>query len=170
MVNQRKREIFGLKLGHTPDIATRARAVPIYATTSFTFKNVEHAANVFGGKENNPTSSVFEQRMAALEDGTNAISTPSGQLKVTLPRLGINVKFIRGDDPEEFARLIDDKTKAIYLESMVNPKFDVPDFEAICKIAHVAGISIIDNTFGVGGYLIKPIEHGADIVVHGATR
>ncbi|CAB4399503.1 unnamed protein product [Rhizophagus irregularis] len=89
---------------------------------------------------------------------------------VTLPRLGINVKFIRGDDPEEFARLIDDKTKAIYLESMVNPKFDVPDFEAICKIAHVAGISIIDNTFGVGGYLIKPIEHGADIVVHGATR
>ncbi|CAB5367610.1 unnamed protein product [Rhizophagus irregularis] len=180
MVNQRKREIFGLKLGHTPDIATRARAVPIYATTSFTFKNVEHAANVFGGKENNPTSSVFEQRMAALEDGTNAISTPSGQVaqfvaisticSVTLPRLGINVKFIRGDDPEEFARLIDDKTKAIYLESMVNPKFDVPDFEAICKIAHVAGISIIDNTFGVGGYLIKPIEHGADIVVHGATR
>ncbi|POG64414.1 hypothetical protein GLOIN_2v1675865 [Rhizophagus irregularis DAOM 181602=DAOM 197198] len=174
----------------TPDITTRARAVPIYATTSFTFKNVEHAANVFGA--------VFEERMAALEGGTNAIFTPSGQaaqfvaisticsvgdniistnclyggiyiqFKVTLPRFGINVKFVQGDDPEEFARLIDNKTKAIYLESMGNPKLNIPDF-AICKIAHVAGIPvIIDNTFGAGnGYLIKPIEHGADIVVHG---
>ncbi|CAB4479663.1 unnamed protein product [Rhizophagus irregularis] len=146
-------------LSHTPDIATRARAVPIYATTSFTFKNVEHAANVFG---DNPTSSVFEQRMAALEGGTNAIFTPSGQAaqfvaisticSVTLPRLGINVKFVQGDDPEEFARLIHDKTKAIYLDSMGNPKFNIPDF-AICKIAHVAGIPvIIDNTFGAGKY------------------
>ncbi|CAB5364290.1 unnamed protein product [Rhizophagus irregularis] len=195
-------------LSHTPDIATRARAVPIYATTSFTFKNVEHAANVFGGKE--VSSHLYEiiqhhlylnrewprlkvelklflhhldrlhnllpyQRFArwviiyiisakCLYGGTYI------QLKVTLPRLGINVKFVQGDDPEEFARLIDDKTKAIYLDSMGNPKFNIPDF-AICKIAHVAGIPvIIDNTFGAGGlrgYLIKPIEHGADIVIHG---
>ncbi|CAB4399494.1 unnamed protein product [Rhizophagus irregularis] len=149
----------------------------------------------------NPTTSVFEQRMAALEGGTNAISTSSGQaaqfvaitticsmgdniistsclyggtyiqFKVTLPRFGINVKFVQGDDPEEFSKLIDDKTKAIYLESMGNPKFNVPDFEAICKVAHDAGIPVIvDNTFGAGGYLIKPIEHGADIVVHSATK
>ncbi|PKK69036.1 O-acetylhomoserine/O-acetylserine sulfhydrylase [Rhizophagus irregularis] len=202
-------ETLQLHAGHTPDIATRARAVPIYATTSFTFKNAEHAANVFGGKEvayvysrmDNPTTSVFEQRMAALEGGTNAISTSSGQaaqfvaitticsmgdniistsclyggtyiqFKVTLPRFGINVKFVQGDDPEEFSKLIDDKTKAIYLESMGNPKFNVPDFEAICKVAHDAGIPVIvDNTFGAGGYLIKPIEHGADIVVHSATK
>ncbi|UZO14613.1 uncharacterized protein OCT59_006066 [Rhizophagus irregularis] len=169
----------------TPDITTRARAVPIYATTSFTFKNVEHAANVFG---DNPTSSVFEERMAALEGGTNAIFTPSGQaaqfvaisticsvgdniistnclyggiyiqFKVTLPRFGINVKFVQGDDPEEFARLIDNKTKAIYLESMGNPKLNIPDF-AICKIAHVAGIPvIIDNTFGAVVILLSQLN------------
>ncbi|PKC68614.1 PLP-dependent transferase [Rhizophagus irregularis] len=159
-------ETFQLHAGHTPSIATRARAAPIYATTSFTFESAEHAANVFGA--------VFEQRMAALEGGTNAISTSSGQaaqfvaisticsigdniistsclyggtyiqFKVTLQRLGINVKFVQGDDPEEFSRLIDDKTRAIYLPV------------------------IVDNTFG--GYLIKPIEHGANIVVHSAMK
>ncbi|RGB27621.1 O-acetylhomoserine/O-acetylserine sulfhydrylase [Rhizophagus diaphanus] len=139
--------------------------------------------------------------MAALEGGVSALSTSSGQaaqfitvinlcvagdniisssylyggtyiqFKVTLPRLGINVKFVQGDDPEEFAKLIDDNTKAIYLESMGNPKFNIPDFEAICKVAHDAGIPVIvDNTFGAAGYLIKPIKHGADIVVHSATK
>ncbi|POG59400.1 putative O-acetylhomoserine -lyase protein [Rhizophagus irregularis DAOM 181602=DAOM 197198] len=202
-------ETLQLHAGQEPDAVTRARAVPIYATTSYTFKNSEHAANVFAGKElahiysriDNPTLFVFERRMAALEGGVAAMSTSSGQaaqfitvinlcvagdniisssylyggtyiqFKVTLPRLGINVKFVQGDDPEEFAKLIDDNTKAIYLESMGNPKFNIPDFEAICKVAHDAGIPVIvDNTFGAAGYLIKPIKYGADIVVHSATK
>ncbi|RIA93823.1 O-acetylhomoserine/O-acetylserine sulfhydrylase [Glomus cerebriforme] len=202
-------ETLQLHAGQTPDIATRSRAVPIYATAAFSFKSSEHASNLFEGKEtayvysrmDNPTTHVFEKRMAALEGGANAISTSSGmaaqfvtittlcsvgdniisstclyggtyiQFKVTLPKFGINVKFVQGDDPEEIAKLIDDKTKAIFFESMGNPKFNIPDFEAICKVAHDAGIPVVvDNTFGAGGYLIQPIKHGADIVVHSATK
>ncbi|KAH0537155.1 hypothetical protein FGG08_006025 [Glutinoglossum americanum] len=157
----------------------------------------------------NPTVDVFEKRMAALEGGVAAVAASSGQsaqfmtlaalahagdniistsylyggtynqFKVFLPRLGITTKFVSGDDAEDFAKLIDDKTKAIYIESIGNPKYNVPDFEAIAKVAHEAGIPLVvqslrasqvDNTFGAGGYLVRPIDHGADIVVHSATK
>ncbi|CAG8519151.1 9319_t:CDS:2 [Diversispora eburnea] len=149
----------------------------------------------------NPTIGVFEKRISALEGGISAVATSSGQaaqftaisticmcgdniistsflyggtynqFKVTLPRLGINVKFVNGDDPEEFKNLIDNKTKAIYIESIGNPKFNIPDFEAIAKVAHDAGIPlIVDNTFGAGGYFFQPFKWGADIIVHSATK
>ncbi|KAI9840782.1 MAG: Homocysteine synthase [Sclerophora amabilis] len=149
----------------------------------------------------NPTVDVFEKRIAALEGGVAAVAASSGQaaqfmtivtlaqagdniistsnlyggtynqFKVFIPRLGIHTKFVNGDKPEDFARLIDDKTKAIYLESIGNPRYNIPDFEAIVKIAHDAGVPVVvDNTFGAGGYFIRPIEHGADIVVHSATK
>ncbi|GME27048.1 putative o-acetylhomoserine -lyase protein [Neofusicoccum parvum] len=149
----------------------------------------------------NPTVGVFEKRIAALEGGVAAVAAASGQaaqfmaiaalaevgdniistsnlyggtynqFKVAFPRLGINTKFVDGDKPEDFKALIDDKTKAIYLESIGNPKYNVPDFEAIAKIAHDAGVPVIvDNTFGAGGYFCRPIDHGADIVVHSATK
>ncbi|KAL7336051.1 Homocysteine/cysteine synthase, variant 2 [Mucor circinelloides] len=149
----------------------------------------------------NPTNDVLEKRIAALEGGAAAVLTSSGQaaqftaittlasagdnivssaslyggtyiqLKVLLPRLGINVKFVPNDDPEEIAKAIDDKTKAVYVESLGNPSFSIPDFEGIARVAHEKGVPlIVDNTFGAGGYLIKPIEHGADIVVHSATK
>ncbi|CAG8642911.1 4594_t:CDS:2, partial [Cetraspora pellucida] len=179
-------ETLQLHAGYTPDPTTLARAVPIYASSSFVFKN---------------TTRVFEKRIAALEGGSVALATSSGQaaqftaiaticiagdniistsylyggtynqFKITLPRLGINVKFVQGDDPQEFANLIDENTKAIYIESMGNPKFNIPDFESIAKVAHDAGIPLmVDNTCGAGGYLIQPIKHGADIVVHSATK
>ncbi|KAH7031966.1 hypothetical protein B0J12DRAFT_311862 [Macrophomina phaseolina] len=149
----------------------------------------------------NPTVDVFEKRIAALEGGVAAIATSSGQaaqflaiaalaevgdniistsnlyggtynqFKVAFPRLGIQTKFVNGDKPEDFKALIDDKTKAIYLESIGNPRYNVPDFEAIAKVAHDAGVPVIvDNTFGAGGFFCRPIEHGADIVVHSATK
>jgi O-acetylhomoserine/O-acetylserine sulfhydrylase len=149
----------------------------------------------------NPTVDVFEKRIAALEGGVAAVAAASGQaaqfmafaalahvgdnivstsnsyggtfnqLKVFLPRLGITTKFVKGDSPEDIAAAIDDKTKAVYLESIGNPRYNVPDIEAIAKVAHDAGVPlIIDNTFGAGGYFIRPIEHGADIVVHSATK
>lgn len=149
----------------------------------------------------NPTNDVFEKRMAALEGGVGALAVSSGQaaqflaitglahtgdnivttsclyggsynqFKVTLKRLGIEARFVNGDDPEEFAKLIDPKTKAIYFESIGNPKYNVPDIERIVKIAHDKGIPVVvDNTFGAGGYLINPIKHGVDIVVHSATK
>ncbi|EMG47476.1 MET17 Homocysteine/cysteine synthase [Candida maltosa Xu316] len=149
----------------------------------------------------NPTNDVFEQRIAALEGGIGALATASGQsaqflaiaglahagdnvvstsflyggtynqFKVAFKRLGIQTKFVNGDSPEEFARLIDDKTKAIYIETIGNPKYNVPDFEKITKIAHDNGIPVVvDNTFGAGGFLVNPIAHGADIVVHSATK
>jgi O-acetylhomoserine (thiol)-lyase len=149
----------------------------------------------------NPTTDVFEQRIAALEGGVAALATSSGQaaqflaiatiaqagdnivstsllyggtynqFKVTLPRLGIEVKFVEGDDPEGFRKLIDAKTKALYVETIGNPGSNVPDFEKIARIAHEHGIPlIVDNTFGAGGYLCRPIEHGADIVVASATK
>ncbi|KAG9241101.1 homocysteine synthase CysD [Calycina marina] len=202
-------ETLQLHAGHTPDSTTNARAVPIYATTSYTFNDSAHAARLFGLKEfgniysriMNPTVDVFEKRIAALEGGIAAVAASSGQaaqfmafsalahagdniisttniyggtynqLKVFLPRLGINTKFVDGDKPENFAAAIDEKTKAIFIESIGNPKYNIPDFEAIAKIAHDHGIPlVVDNTFGAGGYFVRPIEHGADIVVHSATK
>ncbi|KAF2660838.1 O-acetylhomoserine ami [Lophiostoma macrostomum CBS 122681] len=149
----------------------------------------------------NPTVDVFEKRIAALEGGVAALAASSGQaaqfiaiatlaqvgdnivstsnlyggtynqLKVMLPRLGIQTKFVNGDSPEDFKSAIDDKTKAIYLESIGNPKYNIPDFEKIAEIAHEAGVPVVvDNTFGAGGYFVRPIDHGADIVVHSATK
>ncbi|RDW71314.1 o-acetylhomoserine ami [Coleophoma cylindrospora] len=202
-------ETLQLHAGQIPDPATNARAVPIYATTSFTFNDSAHGARLFGLKEfgniysriMNPTNDVFEKRMAALEGGVAAVAASSGQaaqfmaiatiahagdnivsttnlyggtynqLKVFLPRLGIHTKFIPGDKPEDFAATIDEKTKAIYIESIGNPKYNVPDIEAIAKVAHEHGVPlIVDNTFGAGGYFVQPIKHGADIVVHSTTK
>ncbi|KAJ3207533.1 Homocysteine synthase [Entophlyctis luteolus] len=202
-------ETLQLHAGASPDSATNARAVPIYATTSYTFNNADHGAKLFALQEfgniytriMNPTTDVFEKRIAALEGGVAAVATSSGQaaqflaianiaesgdniistsylyggtynqFKVALPRLGITVKFVDGDKPEDFIPLIDEKTKAIYVESIGNPRHNVPDFEAIAKVAHDHGIPlIVDNTFGIGGYLVRPIEHGADIVVASATK
>ncbi|KAI1844154.1 hypothetical protein JX266_009638 [Neoarthrinium moseri] len=202
-------ETLQLHAGQAPDPATNSRAVPIYATTSYTFNDSAHGARLFGLKEfgniysriMNPTVDVFEKRIAALEGGVAAVATASGQaaqfmaltalahsgdnivsttnlyggtynqLKVLLPRFGITTKFIDGDKAEDFAAAIDDKTKAVYIESIGNPRYNVPDFEAIAKAAHEKGVPVIvDNTFGAGGYFVRPIEHGADIVVHSATK
>src|SRR5574337_1453606 len=202
-------ETLQLHAGQQPDSNTKSRAVPIYQTTSYVFNNTEHAANLFGLKKfgniytriMNPTSDVFEQRVAALEGGVAALATASGQaaqllaittlaqagdnivsgsalyggtynqFKVTLPRLGIQVKFVEGDDPQDFRRAIDKNTKALYVETIGNPGFNVPDFEALAKVAHEADLPlIVDNTFGAAGYLARPIEYGADIVVASATK
>jgi len=204
-----KFETLQIHAGAGPAPGTNARATPIYATTSYTFNDSAHGARLFGLQEfgniytriMNPTTDVFEKRLAALEGGVMAIATASGQaaqaqaiftiagagdnivstsflyggtynqFKVNFPRLGINVKFAKGDAPEEFQRLIDSKTKAVFLETQGNPQFNVPDFEAIAKIAHAAGVPVIvDNTFGMGGYLCNPFKHGADIIVHSATK
>jgi len=191
----------------SPDPTTGARAVPIYQTTSYVFKNADHAANLFALKEfgniytriMNPTTDVFERRIAALEGGTGALAVSSGQaaetlailaitqlgdeivsannlyggtyelFHYTLPKLGRTAKFVDSTKPEEFRKAIGPKTKAIYAETIGNPKLDVPDFEAISKIAHDAGIPfIVDNTVGVG--IVRPIDHGVDIVVSSATK
>ncbi|MCB0282979.1 MAG: O-acetylhomoserine aminocarboxypropyltransferase/cysteine synthase [Calditrichae bacterium] len=202
-------ETLQLHAGQQPDSATNARAVPLYQTTSFNFNNSEHAASLFALKEfgniytriMNPTTAVFEERIAALEGGVAAVATSSGQaaqflaistiaqagenivstsylyggtynqFKVTLPRLGIGVKFVEKDTPEDFEKKIDDKTKAIYIETIGNPKLNIADIESIAAIAHKHNIPlIVDNTFGAGGYLVQPIKHGADIVTHSATK
>lgn len=202
-------ETLQVHAGQEPAPGTNARAVPIYQTTSYTFDDADHGARLFALKEfgniytriMNPTTDVFEKRIAALEGGVAALATASGQaaqfltittiaqrgdnivsssslyggtynqFKVTLPRLGIDVRFVDGDDPENFRRAIDKDTKALYLESIGNPGFNVPDFEAIAAIAHDNGIPlIVDNTFGAAGFLARPIEHGADIVVASATK
>ncbi|CEJ81632.1 Putative Homocysteine synthase CysD [[Torrubiella] hemipterigena] len=202
-------ETLQIHAGTAPDPATNARAVPIYATTSFTFNDSAHGARLFGLKEfgniysriMNPTVDVFEKRIAALEGGVAALAASSGQaaqfitistlahagdnivstsnlyggtynqFKVFLPRLGIQTKFVNGDNPDEIAAAIDDKTKAVYVESIGNPRYNVPDLEAIAKVAHDKGVPlVVDNTFGAGGYFVRPIDHGADIVVHSATK
>ena len=202
-------ETLQLHAGQVVDPATNSRAVPIYQTTSYNFNDAEHAANLFGLKAfgniytriMNPTTDVFEKRIAALEGGAAALATSSGQaaqllaisnitqagenivstsllyggtynqFKVTFPRLGIGVKFVDGDDPADFQKLIDKKTKALYIETQGNPKLNIPDIEAIAKVAHDAGLPlIVDNTFGAAGYLARPIDHGADIVVQSATK
>ena len=202
-------ETLQLHAGHKPDAATNARAVPIYQTTSFVFNDAEHAGNLFALKEfgniytriMNPTTDVFEQRIAALEGGVAALATASGQaaqflalstilqagqnivstsklyggtynqFKVAFPRLGIDVKFTKRDTIEEFEQLIDDKTRALYIESVSNPELIVPDIEALANLAHRHDIPlVVDNTFGAAGYLVRPIDHGADIVTASATK
>ncbi|HVP67290.1 MAG TPA: O-acetylhomoserine aminocarboxypropyltransferase/cysteine synthase [Anaeromyxobacteraceae bacterium] len=202
-------ETLQVHAGQEPAPGTNARAVPIYQTTSYTFDSAEHGANLFALKEfgniytriMNPTTDVFEKRVAALEGGVAALATSSGQaaqflaisniaqagdnlvstsllyggtynqFKVTLPRLGIGVKLVEGDDAAQLGKAIDAKTKALYVESIGNPAGNVPDFEALSKLAHDNGIPlIVDNTFGAAGYLLRPIEHGADIVVESATK
>lgn len=196
-----------LHAGQTPDPTTGSRAVPIYQTTSYVFRDAEHGANLFGLKElgniytrlMNPTTDVFEKRMAALEGGTGAVAVASGMaaiayavltvtelgdeivsgdnlyggtytlFAVTLPRLGRTIRFVDSTKPEAFRAAITEKTKAIYVEALGNPKLDVPDFEALAAIAHEHGIPlIVDNTTAVG--LVHPIAHGADIVVFSATK
>ena len=204
-----KFETLQLHAGQQPDPTTGARALPIYQTTSYQFHDAAHAANLFGLKEfgniytriMNPTTGVFEERIAALEGGAAALATSSGQaaqflaiatimkagdnivstsflyggtynqFKVTLPRLGINVKFVKGDTPSDFERLIDKQTRALYIETIGNPRLNIADIEGIAKVAHDHGIPlIVDNTFGAGGYLCRPFDFGADIIVHSATK
>jgi O-acetylhomoserine (thiol)-lyase len=192
----------------TADPATNARAVPIYATTSYVFNSPEHAASLFGLREfgniytrlMNPTTDVFEKRLAALEGGVAAVATSSGQaaqtlailnlaqagdsivsssalyggtftlFQHTLPRLGIRTKFVDANDPRNVAAAIDETTRAVYVETIGNPKLDVPDFEALARVAHAAGVPlVVDNTFATP-LLCRPIEHGADIVLHSATK
>jgi O-acetylhomoserine/O-acetylserine sulfhydrylase len=204
-----KFETLQLHAGQSADPTTGSRAVPIYQTSSYVFKNAAHGANLFALKEfgniytriMNPTTDVFEQRIAALEGGVAAVATSSGQaaqflalnnilqagdnfvstsylyggtynqFKVAFKRLGIDVRFAEGDEASKFEALIDENTKAIYLETIGNPKFNVPDFEAIADLANKYDIPlIVDNTFGAAGYLFRPLEHGAHIVVASATK
>ncbi|MGA2543761.1 MAG: O-acetylhomoserine aminocarboxypropyltransferase/cysteine synthase family protein [Verrucomicrobiota bacterium] len=196
-----------LHAGQVPDPTTGARAVPIYQTTSYVFKSTEHAANLFALKEfgnvytrlMNPTTDVFEQRVAALEGGTGALAVASGQSAITyallaltrlgdeivsgnnlyggtyqlfhytLPKLGRTVKFVDSRSPAAFRKAITPKTRALFAETVGNPKLDVPDFEALAKIAHDAGIPlVVDNTVGIG--LVRPIDYGADILATSATK
>lgn len=204
-----KFETLQLHAGQEVDATTGSRAVPIYQTTSYVFKNSKHAANLFGLKEfgniytriMNPTNDVFEKRIAALEAGVAALSVASGQaaqfialnnilqagdnfvstsfiyggtynqFKVAFKRLGIDARFAKGDAVEEFEKLIDNNTKAIYLETIGNPGFNIPDFEKIAALAKKYDLPlVVDNTFGAAGYLFRPIEHGANIVVSSATK
>lgn len=198
-----------LHAGQQIDPTTNSRAVPIYQTTSYGFKNNEHAANLFGLKEfgniytriMNPTTDVFEQRIAALEGGVAAVATSSGQaaqflalnnilqagdnfvtstylyggtynqFKVAFKRLGIEARFADADDVESFVKHIDKNTKAIYLETIGNPKLNIPDFEKFAALAKEYDLPlIVDNTFAAGGYLFRPLQHGANIVVESATK
>lgn len=209
MSTTHKFETLQIHAGQEVDPTTGSRAVPIYQTTSYGFKNSEHGANLFGLKEfgniytrlMNPTSDVFEKRIAALEGGVAALAVSSGQaaqfialnnilqsgdnfisskhlyggtynqFKVAFKRLGIEVKFANIDDANDFEEQIDENTKAIYLETIGNPAFSVPDFEKIAAIAKKHDLPlVVDNTFGAGGYLFRPIDHGADIVVESATK
>ena len=197
-----------LHAGHTPDKHNPARAVPIYQTTSFMFENSEHAAALFALQQfgniysriMNPTTDVFEQRVAALEGGVAALATSSGQaaqflaisslmengdelvaastlyggtytqFDVSFRRIGINVKFVEPDDPENFRKAITPRTRALYAETIANPRMNVADLEKIAAIAHEAGVPlVVDNTMA-SPYLCRPIEHGADIVLHSATK
>jgi len=202
-------ETLQIHAGQVPDPTTKARAVPIYASTSFVFNDSAHGADLFGlrtfghiySRIGNPTVDVFENRIAALEGGVAAVATASGQsaqflaisaladsgdnivstsylyggtynqFKVTFKKYGIGVKFVHGDDPKDFAAAINEKTKAIFVESIGNPKYNVVPIPELAKVAHDNGIPlIVDNTFGMGGYLIRPISLGADIVLHSATK
>lgn len=209
MSDQYRFETLQVHAGQEPAPGTNARAVPIYQTTSYVFNDADHGARLFALQEfgniytriANPTTDVFEKRIAALEGGVAALATASGQaaqflaistiaqagdnivstsylyggtynqFKVALPRLGIGVKFVEGDEVENFRKAIDSNTKALYVETIGNPQFNIPDFAALAHLAHENGIPlIVDNTFGSAGYLIRPIEHGADIVVQSATK
>ena len=198
-----------LHAGQTIDPTTKSRAVPIYQTSSYAFDNAAHAADLFGLRQfgniytriMNPTTDVFEKRIAALEGGVAALATGSGQaaqflalinilqaganfvstsylyggtynqFKVAFKRLGIEARFANGDDVDSFVPLIDANTKAIYLETIGNPKLNIPDFERFVQLAKTYDLPlIVDNTFGAGGYLVKPIEWGANVVVESATK
>ncbi len=207
--NNLKFETLQLHAGQEVDATTGSRAVPIYQTTSYVFKDSKHAANLFGLKEfgniytrlMNPTTDVFEKRIAALEGGVAALATASGQaaqfialnnilkagdnfvstsflyggtsnqFKVAFKRLGIDARIADGDSAEAFEKLIDGNTKALYVETIGNPAFNIPDFEKISALAKKHDLPlVVDNTFGAGGYLFRPIEHGANIVVASATK
>src|SRR5512136_2044226 len=196
-----------LHAGQQADPTTGARAVPIYQTTSYVFRDTDHAANLFALKEfgniytriMNPTTDVFEKRVAAIEGGTGALALASGQSAISLamlaitrlgdeivsannlyggtyqlfhytfPKLGRTTTFVDSRKPEAFKRAITEKTRAVYIETIGNPKLDVPDFEVMAKIAHDAGVPlVVDNTIGVG--LIRPIDYGADILTSSATK
>jgi O-acetylhomoserine (thiol)-lyase len=202
-------ETLQIHAGQEVDQTTRSRAVPIYQTTSYTFRDSEHGANLFALKEfgniytriMNPTTDVFEKRIAALEGGVAALAVSSGQaaqfialsnilqagdnlvstsflyggtynqFKVSFKRIGIEVRFADGDKTESFEKHIDKNTKAIYLETIGNPGFNIPDFEAIAALARKHDLPlIVDNTFGAAGYLFRPLEHGANVVVESATK
>lgn len=203
-----KPETIALHGGQSPDPSTLSRAVPIYQTTSYVFKNTEHASKLFGLQEfgniytriMNPTTDVLEQRIAALEGGVAALATASGQaaetlallnivetgqeivassslyggtynlLHYTFAKLGIKVHFVDPSDPENFRKAVNDKTRAFYAETLGNPKLDTLNLEAIAKVAHDSEVPlVIDNTLP-SPYLVNPIEHGADIVVHSLTK
>jgi len=200
-------ETRALHAGQKPDPTTNARAVPIYATTSYVFDDAAHAARLFGLQEfgniytriMNPTTDVFEQRVAALEGGVAALGVASGQaaemltilnlaragdnivsssslyggtynlFSHTLPKIGITTTYVDGSDPSAFGRAINDKTKAVFLELIGNPRLDVHDLASIADVAHARGVPVIvDNTFAP--LLAQPIKHGADIVIHSATK
>ncbi len=207
-MSEKRIETVALHAGQeSPDPTTGARAVPIYQTTSYVFKDTGHAASLFALQQfgniysriMNPTNDVFERRIAAIEGGTGALAVSSGQaaetmailniprvgdeivsadnlyggtyqlFHYTLPKLGRTVKFVDSRAPEAFKAAITEKTRAVYAETIGNPKLDIPDFEAIAKIAHEAGVPfIVDNTVGVG--LVKPIDYGADILATSATK
>lgn len=204
-----KFETLQVHAGQETDPTTNSRALPIYQTTSYTFDDAQHGADLFALKRlgniytrlMNPTTDVFEKRMAALEGGKSALATASGhsaqfialnnivstgdnfistshlyggtynQFKNQFKRLGVEVKFTENDDASSFEKLIDEKTKALYIETIGNPDLNVPDFEAIAAVADRHNIPlIVDNTFGAGGYVFRPIDHGATIVVESATK
>lgn len=204
-----KYETLQLHAGHDVDPTSLSRAVPIYQTTSYLFKNSEHGANLFALKEfgniytriMNPTTDVFEKRVAALEGGTAALAVASGQsaqflalnnfinagenfvstsflyggthnqFKITFKSIGIEARFADGDSAESFESKIDENTKAIYLETIGNPGFNIPDFEKIAALAQKYDIPlVVDNTFGACGFLFRPLEHGANVVVQSATK
>ena len=204
-----KFETLQLHAGQEVDPTTGSRAVPLYQTSSYVFKSAEHGANLFALKEfgniytriMNPTTDVFEKRLAALEGGVAALATASGQaaqfialnnilqagdnfvtspflyggtynqFKVAFKRLGIDVRFADDDTAENLELLIDDKTKAIYLETIGNPGFNIADFDKVSALAKKYDLPlIVDNTFGAGGYLFRPLEHGANVVVESTTK
>jgi O-acetylhomoserine (thiol)-lyase len=207
--NQLKFETLQVHAGQEVDKTTHARALPIYQTTSYVFEDAKDGADLFGLRKfgniytrlQNPTTDVFEKRVAALEGGVTGLATSSGQsaqfialnnilqtgdnfvstshlyggtynqFKVQFKRLGVEVRFTPNDDPSEFEKLIDNNTKAIYLETIGNPELNIPDFDAIAAVAKRYDIPlIVDNTFGAGGFLFRPIEHGASVVVESATK
>ena len=209
MANNLKFETLQLHAGQVPDPTTNSRAVPLYQTTSYVFNSSEHGAKLFGLQEfgniytriMNPTTDVFEKRMAALEGGVAALAVASGQaaqfialsnilglgdnfvttanlyggtynqFKVQFKRIGVEARFTAGEKPSDYEALIDENTKAIYVETIGNPSFSVPDFEGIAAVAKAYDLPlIVDNTFGAGGYLFRPLEHGAHIVVESATK
>jgi O-acetylhomoserine/O-acetylserine sulfhydrylase len=207
--NKIKFETLQVHAGHTPDRETSSRAVPLYQTSSYTFRDASHAADLFALKEfgniytrmMNPTTDVFEKRVAALEGGVAALAVSSGhaaqflalstivgkgenivtspflyggthnQFKVTFAKYGIDVKFATDLETSSFEELVDNKTRALYVETIGNPGFNVPDFDAFSALAKKHKIPlVVDNTFGACGYLCRPIEHGANIVVESATK